>query len=400
MGRIGKQLVLGLAIVIFVDAAYARRSGELSVQSLKNLNFVERADQFGLGHALELHPKIRPPLYPILLWACSRMGMAPRRVNQVLFYAILLLLAAWTCARLDSGLTPFLLVFYTVGSFNYVNMYQTTAEMLFGALSLASLLLLDAYGRAHTWGRLIALAAVCSALCVTRYFGLFFMLPLVAAHILLAGNDPLRRRLAQLAAFAAASLAPAAVWTWQSVAATGYLSGADRLEPRHLPERLGHWEQWTGPVATLVLWLKTLFVDFFSLHEYAALSVVTLPYRASPVECGVAVMTIAAVSLGVFVAMQDRSRAWLSHAGSLPLQFFGAYTVVTLVLWSVGNNDPLYTRFLYPSYLYLIVATFQAYELAKRNAPGWQRLPFRAAYVALLMVQGLRDLRAVALPYR
>jgi len=360
LGRIGKQLALGLAIVILVDAAYARRSGELSVQSLKNLNFVERADQFGLEHALELHPKVRPPLYPVLLWACSRIGMAPRRVNQLLFYAILLMFAAWARSRLDSGLAPLLLVLYAVGSFNYVNMYQTTAEVLFAALSFAALLLLDAYGRERSWGRLMALAAACSALCVTRYFGIFLMLPLVAAHILLAGRDARRRRLAQLAAFAATSLAPAAVWMWQSVAETGYLSGADRLEPRHLPERLEHWEQWTGPVATALLWLKTLFVDFFSLHQYAALSVVTWPYRPSLVEWAVAALTIAALALGILAALQTHGAGWLSQPGSLPIQFFAAYTVLTLALWSVGNNDPLYTRFLYPSYIFLFAAAFQA----------------------------------------
>ena len=95
-------------------AVYARRAGELSVQSLKNLNFVERADQLGLTRALELHPK-SPPLYPILLWACSRIGLAPRRVNQVLFYAILLMLMAWTRSRLDGGLAPFLLKFLRRG---------------------------------------------------------------------------------------------------------------------------------------------------------------------------------------------------------------------------------------------------------------------------------------------
>ena len=394
------RLVAVLAIVLFVDAAYARRSGEQSVQSLKNLNFVKRADRLGLARALDMHPKVRPPLYPILLWACSRLGLPPRRVNEALFGSILLMLAVWARSRLGAGAAAYLLALYTVAAFNYVNMYQTTAEVLFAALSMAILLLLEAHGRSRTWGSLFAVAAASSALCVTRYFGLFFVPPLIAAHLLLAGTDRPRRRLAQLAAFTAVSLAPAALWMRGSVAETGYLSGADRFAPRELPGQVEHWRQLTGVAANLTLWTKTIFVDFFSLHRYAALSVVTRPYRASAIECAVAAVTVAGAALAVAVSL----RAWrgdgLGQRASLPLQFFTAYTLVTLVLWSVGNNDPLNTRFLYPSYVFLLVVAFQGYELLKRRAPSWQGLPLRAAYVALLLVHVWRDFEAVALPYR
>jgi len=39
----------------------------------------------------------------------------------------------------------------------------------------------------------------------------------------------------------------------------------------------------------------------------------------------------------------------------LSIEFLLVYVVITVLVWTIGNNDPIYTRFLYPSYVYMIL---------------------------------------------
>ena len=78
-----------VAVVLLVDFFYWRQSAELSIQSELNLRFAGRASLFS---ALERYPKLRPPLYPILLWLADACRIAATRVNEILFLATLPLL--------------------------------------------------------------------------------------------------------------------------------------------------------------------------------------------------------------------------------------------------------------------------------------------------------------------
>ena len=64
------------------------------------------------------------------------------------------------------------------------------------------------------------------------------------------------------------------------------------------------------------------------------------------------------------------------------------FLLLTVGLWPVSNSDPLYSRFLYPAYPWLILAFFFAYA-ALREAGGPPRtgLALRALYGAALVVQ-------------
>lgn len=391
------------AVVALVDFFYWRQTAELSIQSELNLRFAGRAS---LASALERYPKLRPPLYPILLWLAEAFHIAAARVNEIVFLATLPLL--YLLARRSLGtvrpLHPVLL--YAVANFNYVNLHQPTAEGLFVWLSLVLVLgLADVSREDEGWLPLALVTAATAGLCLTRYFAVYFALPLVAWSVLRRAPGALRRRAALLSAVLAAALWPLLLWMGVARRETGFWTGVDRLAPRTFPEGAAHWAALTGFRANLTLWLKTLVVDFFSPTQYAAHSVVTRPYRLSLVEW--ALLGLAGVALAAAAAAwrrrgRERSRS-LEEGYERPLvaQAFVLYNVMTVATWCFANNDPIYTRFLYPSYVFLVLLGFYAYADVRRwTASPWGPLAFRLLYASLLVVHCLRDVDAVALPVR
>ena len=59
-----------------------------------------------------------------------------------------------------------------------------------------------------------------------------------------------------------------------------------------------------------------------------------------------------------------------------------------LVLWTIGNNDAIYTRFLYPGYVFLLLAGFAAYARLTGRAQRWGAPCFLSLYGIVLAVQG------------
>ena len=228
-------------------------------------------------------------------------------------------------------------------------------------------------------------------------------MPLVILNVLWLAPGSWLRKARDVAACLAAALAPLLLWMWMAKRETGFWTGVDRLAPRTFPEGAAHWAGLTGAQANVTLWLKTLLVDFFSPSLYAAHSVVTRPYRPSAVEWVLCVLAVAALA-GAVVAWRRRGRESPreeGHERALVAQAFILYNAATLVTWSFANNDPIYTRFLYPSYVFLVLLGFYAYADVRRwTASPWAPLAFRLLYASLIVVHCLRNVQAVALPVR
>ena len=388
-------------LVLLVDFFYWRQSAELSIQSELNLRFAGRAS---LVSALERYPKLRPPLYPVLLWLAEATGLSALRVNELIFLATLPLL--YVLARRSLGrvnpLHPVLL--YAVANFNYVNLHQVTAEGLFVLLSLLLVLGLGSIAREDEgWLPLAVVTLATAGLCLTRYFAVYFAVPLVALNVLWRAPGPWLRKARDAAASLALALAPLLVWMWAARRETGFWTGVDRVAPRTFPEGAAHWAGLTTAEANFRLWLKTLLVDFFSPSVYAAHSVVTRPHTPSAVEWTLVALSAAALLIAV-AAWRRRGAQRSSEERperSLVAQAFLLYNAATLLTWSFANNDPIYTRFLYPSYVFLILLGFYAYADVRRwTASPWGPLAFRLLYVSLLVVHCVRNAQAVALPVR
>ena len=388
-------------LVLLVDFFYWRQSAELSIQSELNLRFAGRASLFS---ALERYPKLRPPLYPVLLWLAEATGLSALRVNELIFLATLPLL--YVLARRSLGrvnpLHPVLL--YAVANFNYVNLHQVTAEGLFVLLSLLLVLGLGSIAREDEgWLPLAVVTLATAGLCLTRYFAVYFAVPLVALNVLWRAPGPWLRKARDAAASLALALAPLLVWMWAARRETGFWTGVDRVAPRTFPEGAAHWAGLTTAEANFRLWLKTLLVDLFSPSVYAAHSVVTRPHTPSAVEWTLVALSAAALLIAV-AAWRRRGAQRSSEERperSLVAQAFLLYNAATLLTWSFANNDPIYTRFLYPSYVFLILLGFYAYADVRRwTASPWGPLAFRLLYVSLLVVHCVRNAQAVALPVR
>lgn len=394
--RVGAALAMAL-LLFLVGRIRERQPGDLSPQSRINAHFAERGS---LAAALRLYPKYWPPLYPTLLWLSARAGLSPGQANQAFFSLALFLLClyAWRFIPDIHWLYPVALL--AVAHFNYVNMHQHVSEMLFVFLSLALLLLLLRYRRTGSRADLMLLGACGSLLCLTKYFALFFAVPVAVFHIVTQAPGDRRRRLVHGALFLIMSVPPVGVWMGLAYSESGYLTGSDRFAPRQFQE-LTTFEK------NVAFTAKTLFVDFFSLEKYASHGVVNEPYEASPHEWILAGLAIAAALMAARASWSaPRPPAeGLAPPGRSPAvlvaEFFVLYTVMTIALWTVGNNDPIYTRFLYPSYPFLVLLGFHAYSTVKRSSASfWARLPFRALYALLVMTHSVRDFHAVALPLR
>jgi hypothetical protein len=395
-----RDVVLVLSVAIGIAIAhllYMRQGGDLTVQAQLNERFAERP----IGVAFEKYPRLRPPLYPMTLWAARRVGLSTPAFQLLVFDALLVGLAVYGRRFLRAVHPAFPVLGFAVAHFNHVNLYQRTAETLFAPLLLLFAVLMWRYRTAATgigW-----VGAVASALCVTRHFGLFLAVPLAAAHVVLRRATEPRRRLVHLAVVLVLALAPIGYWMWITHEQTGLWTGVDRTRERDLPESVAHWKDLEGFDDHLRLTAKTLAVDFFSPRVYAALAIVTLPHRPSAVEWGLIAIALAAAVTALRVAHRagEHDHSDLGTPARTLAEVTSAYLALTLALWTVGNNDPIHTRFLFPLYPLLWMLAFHAYDaVRRRGAEWWERLPWQLLYAGFVFVQASRSWRAEALPVR
>jgi hypothetical protein len=396
--RAARLVLIAGGIALLVHVLQARQSDPLLVQGLKNLNFARRP----LAAALDGHGWLRPPLYPLVLWVSARVGIQPLHVNELLFLATLGLVVLWARRELPAvhPLAPVLLL--AVAHFNHTNVHQPVAETLFVLLLLGLVIALRRYQETASGVDLALVTGNLMGLGLTRYLALAFPLPPAALHVVAAPALPLPRRWRAVALALALAVAPIAVWMTLARSATGYLTGDDRRAPRDLPVEVAHWREHEGLGAQARLAAKTLLIDFFCPRHHAGLAVVTRPHEPDGVEwVGAALLAAAGAVLMLGLARTPGPRAgWRSGGallGALLIFFYGA----TLAIWTWGNNDPLHSRFLYPSYALLVLAGSHAFAFVKARGPGWgSRLPFLALYALLFSVQLWRSLQAVPLPIR
>ena len=372
-----------------------RQSGDLSIQAQLNQRFAERP----LGAAFEKYPRLRPPLYPMVLWAARRVGLEPAALQHVVLAVSIVAIALYGRRFFRRAHPELLVLLYAVAHFNHANLYQTTAETLFAPLLVVFAVVLWRYaasGRGAAW-----LGVVASLLAVTRYFGLYLAVPLAAVQALARGATEQRRRAAHVAVILSIALVPVGYWMWITHEQTGLWTGVDRTRVRDLPESVRHWEDLRGVDDHLRLTATTVLVDFFSPTRYAALSVVTLPYRPSPVEWGFVALVLTSAATAIRVGRRARWARGDPSPALVSAQVAAAYLALTIAIWTVGNNDPIHTRFLYPVYPLLLVVAFHAYDAMKTwGASRIEQLPWQALYAGLVAIQAARSWRADPLPVR
>ncbi|MCZ6784417.1 MAG: hypothetical protein O7G30_14035 [Proteobacteria bacterium] len=384
----GAAAALGIAALVHVLLGV--QPDLSSPQADANLRF---ASEGSLPDALADYPPRWPPLYPSVLWLLARADVSAVWANQLLFYGVLLAMAV-LARRTIPGVHPaypVLLVAALESSYPMIRL--ATSELLFSLLGLCTLGLAARSRRSASSAARTGLAAVGAALCLTRYFGVVWTGPLLVWHSWRGAGGSIAQRARRTLVFSGLLLAPVAAWIVYARVSTGFWTGTDRLKPRRgFRADAAGVEDLLIDVTHLV---KTPLVDFFSVQNWGRHAVINHDYELVAGEVAIAVLACAlsaAVAVGLFRALgRGRPRAAPSAETGLLLQLVVLYPVAILFLWSTGNPDRIYTRFLYPWYPPLILLGTALYGWTRRNAPSFLLLwPFRGLYGLMLAAQCAR----------
>jgi 4-amino-4-deoxy-L-arabinose transferase-like glycosyltransferase len=363
-------------------------------QVLRNRAFVEPAS---IALALEGYPKSRAPLYALALRAWVReLGLPAKGLNLMLFCGVLL----WTgvTLRRSLGISAWLpLMFCAFTGAHYLNVHSTVSETLFVAFATAVFSATLAYRKRPDRLRLALLVLACTGAFATRYFAAFWLIPLAALHVVTSLGPGLRQRILRAAAVATVPLAVLSPWLIYAYRSTGHWTGMRRAGR----ERLGEWAEFITPLGNLQCIAKTLYLDFFSPVVYGdARFVLGLPlgrwHDAVWALLGLAAVVAAASAIPRLRAdLSQRTREewhdWLASPRSLVLQYTALYLLVLFGVWSLSNIDPLHTRYLFPSYVFVVLAAFVGWQSLRPRLPSaaW-RTPFYLGLAGLFLASGSR----------
>lgn len=371
-------------------------NAKLSPQSK---NMVERS----LTLKAALQPEVWPPGYPLLLFIANQIHYPLKLINLSLFYITLLLLFILSkqyFPRITPTLLPF---FYSLFAFNYYNLTQYTSEAIIIPLSLFCLMLLATYLQAGSFLALFLLAFTCSIAFIARYQTVLWLTPVVLANIIFYAHQQKKILILHVVTFVLIAYAPISIVLIRNYRSTGYITGMDRLDwsTRHLSPSISYWTTSTGFFDNITLTLKTYFLDFISPFGYATHATNHAPYPISSLDI------VIIISLLLFlIPICQQIINWIrSHYHSftlssiskkirqLPLPFLVAefhliYISSTILVWTIGNNDPIYTRFLYPSYIFILIGVFFMYTfITISNVSKITRLFSRLWFSLLLLIQ-------------
>lgn len=351
-----------------------------------------------------LRPGIWPPGYPLVLLAARQLHWPASTVNLGLLCLTLLLLFTLSRRGLPTLSPVWLPLSYSLCAFNYYNNAQFTAEVLVVPLSLLIVQLLAAYLRQPRAPTLLALSLCCSLVFLSRYHALLWLAPVVVGNLLFPVATPRQGTVSHLTPFAVVAFGPVAAVLVANYHASAYVTGMERFHwaSRPLPTAIAYFATSTGVNDNVLLLGKTYILDLFSPFEYATHDANRLAHSPSFAEAIVGsafLVVVGGLALGLYRYVRrhgtpgETVAAW-RHASAVTLfavECFLAYILMTLLVWSIGNNDPLYTRFLYPSYVFLFIGIFAGCSfLMRQETSNALRLYCRLLMILLLVVNGYK----------
>jgi 4-amino-4-deoxy-L-arabinose transferase-like glycosyltransferase len=388
------------ALAVFA-ASFVWLQGGAILFTPQSLSYVVAAGALLEGRGLAIAPGTPlanfGPLYALLL-AVGRvlgLGVVPSAylVNCAVLAGSLLAIRALG-RRLRLPAPGWLAAGFGVWAANWTLLRAARPDLLVVGLSLAAVAAVLRYRDGGEMRALLAAAALASLAALGRYMAAFTLLPvLLAAVWLFAGADPPRRRLRHAALFALLAAGPVASWMARNWALTGFVTGMSRTGER--AQAAG-----TSLAGNLAGFSRTLALDVFGV---GAMGVRPLVYDGvAPPHPGLgaalALVCAALLALAVVTGWRARRRGEADAAAAPGLDRSGLalvaacggwYCVALVVLWTVGNNDPIDTRYVAPAEPYLLVAGFAGFAALRGSAPRspWPRRALLLAGLALLLVQ-------------
>jgi len=348
-----------------------------------------------------MHVDVWPPGYPLLLFVANKIHLPLKFVNLLLFYITLVLLFYISKKSLPQIYYIWLPLFYSLCSFNYYNLSQYTSEAMIVPLSIIILILLAMYLNKNSLSILLPLSLFCSISFISRYQALLWLAPIVIFNILVSMNLEKKILLSHLISFCFIAFGPISFFFINNYLRYGFVTGMDRFNwnTRTLPPDVQYYAISTGFLDNILLTLKTYFLDFISPFTIATHEANLASYSISAIEIGIIVFIISCLLI-FFRTIVQQIKASHSFADLLitslrqsplillSIEFLLVYVVITVLVWTIGNNDPIYTRFLYPSYVYMIIGMFFGYYFIKTyNDSKINRFFFVVLFLSLALFQ-------------
>lgn len=361
------KYILLIFIVILVSLEYlSRQHGSLSPQSKANIAVVNNKS---IIDGLIEYPKIWPPVYPSLLWVFNTLtDLEAKYFNLFCFLLSLVFVCIFTKSYLGDMNYIYPIGILSINNAFYYNSYQVTSDMLFMALSLLALLLLSLYIKNRKQGLLIILGVLVGIVALTRYFGLIWLFPVILVYILFQ-ERPLKERAISSVVYSVTAFTTCIGWFVHVKNTTGFITGMDRVAKRNFPKSISDWNELTDISHNILFAMKTYTLDIFApdrLATHHAINKIPLNIYEIALEC-----LVAGIILLLFVKIlstltdgpNKRSvRKLFCAIDLLPAVFFCTYLIALIAVWTYGNSDPLYTRFVFPSYPFLILALFSLFN--------------------------------------
>lgn len=359
------------------------------------------------GRGLEVRPGTPfanyGPLYPALLAVLQAAGLGVIDAVYLLncaTFALTLFALYLLCRRMNLGVAwaAGAGAYFAVAAPAHYLLRAARPDPILIACSIFAIASAIEYGRARSRRSLFAVALSCAVATSARYMAVFTILPVMGFAVLFLAGPPPARRLAEALRFAALAAAPSALWLARNAWIAGHPLGMARTAERRNALDLGLAEN------ALAL-LRTVATDLFSPE---ALGVRRVIYGEIPLEHPrfVAGSVAAFLVLGTTAAILARrglprrvglELRWRGSAGLgllLLASFEIAYSVVLLGLWTVGNNDPIHTRFAAPLYAPAVAIGFALASLVWRARPSrLLALTLISALLLLVVPNALRTPR-------
>jgi hypothetical protein len=239
--------------------------------------------------------------------------------------------------------------------------------------------------------------------CLTRFFAFFWTLPLCLVYIWWNNShNTIQGKVLRTGVFLGIVGILVSPWLIYLRLLTGSFSGMDRFGSRGF-SKYGELLTTQDTLYTnLKAAFKTIVIDFFSPYRYASHRVINIS-SLSMFEICMTIIVLLLLVLIFFVICPVLYRSFRSHIGGrfgdfafadkiIPFHFASLYFVSIIVMWTLTNNDPIYTRFMYPMYLFAVLSIFSLYSSIKESTI-YKKLPFILLYWLLLGVNCYKDLK-------
>jgi 4-amino-4-deoxy-L-arabinose transferase-like glycosyltransferase len=396
LGRHRLHLLLALLVLVTVHWLFGHRLDDpFGARDAEVLRSLKLATGDSIAPILDAERGVKPPLYPLALYLTNGLGLPLARCNELALVGLLLALGWLGLRHWPPRTAVALVVVSSLLAPFYFHFALLRGEAFFAAFALASLVATLRYYERPDARRLAWLAATAAGASLSRYMGLYWLVPLIALNLLLIHRDDLVTASRRAALFVAGAALPVLAYMARQYQKTGHWTGMERFSERRFVQRMyGQDYGWLGNFEFNVPRMgRYTLADFGVLGDVRAAH----DFPQSSVEWQLGLLL--ALFAGLLVWTGARFLFTLAREAPpasaleprvalrfLSIEYYLSFMAITTVIWTFSNNDPITSRFLVPGYPFLLLAAFASYDEV-RAQKGWVPFAHLLAFGVVVVVQ-------------